>query len=266
MSEEAFQITNGLYRPPLRKSGRQRIFAFIDESGAAGGRDPGNEFFALGAAIIHESSMDWSHQFLEELRAGLRRRPGEHLHFKNISTKTGQRNLAGSMMASPYLGYVGVGIHKAAFPADEGWDHDKTYFWALTLMLERLSWVAKRKDRDVEVVIAHKQRMTREALKGHEELLRNGRGVSGGNKIEWDHCRKMMRISTPKETEQLQLADFFVSMVGAALNGETQHRVINESYVRALGDRIWSSWQGNCSGYGMKIHPAASTPAWVHQL
>lgn len=266
MTSNGISIINGGYHSPMRKSGRERVFAFIDESGAAGGRDPGNEFFILGAVVIHESTMDWSHKFLEDMRTQLRRRSGEHLHFKKVSCDTGQRGLAANLMASPYLGYIGVAVHKRAFPADDEWTHDNTYFWALTLMLERLSWVAKRKNRDVEVTIAHKQRMTKEALRAHEDLLRHGRGVAQGNRIEWDHCRKLLRISTPKETEQLQLADFFVSMVGAALNGETQQRIINESYVRALGDRIWCDRRGNCSGYGMKVHPATSTPGWVRAL
>lgn len=259
-------INGGPYHAPQRKSGRERVYAFVDESGSAGGRDPGNEFFILGAALLHESCLEWSHEHLEVMRAELGRRSGEHLHFKKLRGHTGQRQRAAELMNEPTLGYIAVAIHKAAFPESQGWDHNKTYFWALTLLLERLSWAATRKDRDVEVTIAHKQRMTKEALRGHEELLRRGGGATVGNSIEWEHCRKFLRISTPKETEQLQLADFFVSMVGAALNGETEKRIINDAYVRALGPRVWSDWQGRCAKYGMKIHPGSSTPSWVHEI
>lgn len=267
MTDALDRLINGApYHAPQRKSGRERVYAFVDESGSAGGRDPGNEYFVLGAALLHESSTAWSRDHLEKMRTELGRRPGEHLHFKKLRSHTGQRHRAAELMNEPALGYIAVAIHKAAFPADQEWDHDKTYFWALTLLLERLSWAVKRKGRDVEVTIAHKQRMTKQAMRAHEERLRRGGGAARGNSIEWDHCRKFLRISTPKETEQLQLADFFVSMVGAALNGETQQRVINDSYVRALGPCVWSDWRGRCARYGMKVHPESSTPAWVHEI
>lgn len=244
----------------------KKFRAYIDESGSAGGKADGNRYFALCAVVIHESTDQIMGSFLDDLRHKVGRRRGDELHFKNLKIKKGHRYAAANHLNHRSFIMSAVASDKSAHPDGGGWVHDDTYYWTITLLLERLSWMATDWGGEMSVTVAHKRHMTAEKLAWHEERLRAGRGVTNGHGIKWDRIPDRLQFSTPKETQSLQAADIFASSVGAALNGEGQRPVINTDYVHLLASRLYRRGQGKVPSYGLKIHPSSSAPSWVAGL
>ncbi|MCI4012337.1 DUF3800 domain-containing protein [Brevibacterium sp. ZH18] len=263
---ELERVHNPNPNPSPAPPAKPKFIAYIDESGSAGGKADGNQFFALGATIINASSKDAVHDVLELIRKRTGRRSGDLLHFKNLKASKGHRLSAASELQSKLFIHSAVISDKSAHENSASWTHDHTYYWVITLLMERLSWMAELWGGEMEVVLAHKRHMTRAKLKQHETRLRNGRGAAVGNRINWDVFTGPIRISTPQDTEFLQLADMFVSAVGAAVNGEGQSRTINLQYLKALAAQLYRGPRGAASAYGIKVHPSKSCPSWVSQI
>ena len=215
---------------------------------------------------MHDSASEPVHELLEEIRRATRRRSGDTLHFKNLKIHKGHRIAAASRLNSPWLLHAAAISDKGAHGINEGWTHDDTYYWVITMLMERLSWMAQRWGSEMQVVLAHKRHMTTDKLSWHENRLRSGGGAQVGNRIDWSRISGPLAFDTPQENEFLQLSDLFASSVGAAINGEGENLTINTDYVRALAPRLYRGPSRKLNIYGLKIHPASSCPTWVSQI
>lgn len=243
-----------------------KYLAFVDETGSAGGTDEGNRFFGLGATVIHESAKEPVHSLLEEIRRTTGRRSGDVLHFKNLKVRKDHRMEAASRLNSNWLLHAVSISDKSAHGMNAGWTHDDTYYWVITMLMERLSWMAQTWSGEMEVILAHKRHMTVEKLSWHENRLRNGGGAQVGNRIDWSRISSKLKFDTPQANEFLQLSDMFASSVGAAINGEGNSSVINTNYVRAFAPRLYRGPSKKLNVYGFKVHPTSSCPSWISQI
>ncbi|HET7444875.1 MAG TPA: DUF3800 domain-containing protein [Solirubrobacterales bacterium] len=232
---------------------------YVDEAGDRGISSRSGCHFVVSAIVVRDEDDSALRQHLKNLRADLRRHPGQVLHFVNFSHS--QRLKAVQEIArSPAAAIVNVIIHKdligEPLPTGE-MAHisrpDPMYLWALRLLLERVSWFVDDNDGDGAIVtFAHLRGFKTQKLHDYRRALEASSEVD----IRWQAFRSHpFRIASPKAVELLQLADTSASALFRAIEpdafGNTEDR-----YLRELSGKLYRCGDGKVTSYGLKVFPS----------
>lgn len=201
---------------------------------------------------------------MADMRANLRRRPGDPLHWVNIKGYSQRLHVARTLGSASFLTISSVVVCKRQFAAGHQiHQEDVAYLYTLRYLLERLSWLGRAGGGAVEYTLAHIVRFQIARLRQYEARLKTEAGCN----IRWAYLRPG-KIDQPNRVEELQLADLAASATAAAfepdLYGNTETR-----YLTELAPRLYRR-NGNLTSYGLKMHPWNATVQaaypWVQQL
>ena len=240
---------------------RDKLLAFIDEAGQRSNTPKSSAHFTIGAVAFKEVWDPQARALLQALRAGVGRRPDHELHFvkmghherlylaREIARQTA--GLAAPGKAGQHMLAVTVTVCKRRL-APKGGDYTEhhTYLWALRLLLERLSWLARDNNLDLHYTLAHVTRFPKARLREYEARLKG----SADCKVAWTHVPRGGAFSTPKHDERLQLADIVTSATWQAF--EEKRGFVEPRYVQEFQSLLWRRGNGNLLSYGLKIVPA----------
>ncbi|MBK1788856.1 DUF3800 domain-containing protein [Prauserella cavernicola] len=243
------------------------LHAFIDESGQRARGKKASAHFIMAAVIVADEDLTHAKELLARLRLDLRRRPGDHLSWKNLKPHGQRLHVAKTLASQPWLTVSTVVVCKQHLTG-EPLNEDQSYLYTLRFLLERLSWIARDRRRILHYTMAHIQRFKIAKLREYEENLRKKPDTS----IEWGHLNpRGGRMDQPQNFELLQLGDLAASACGSAFNvdgfGNTERRYLQELspclYRRGSGPACLTS-------YGLKMHPRYETTKaaypWVATL
>lgn len=244
--------------------------AYIDESGQRSRGGKSSPHFVMSALVVPDEKLSSASDFLMALKRDLRRQPGDVLHWKNYPAHADRLHASKSLASRADLFRVSSVVVCKEFlnPSPATFGHDAAYLYTFRFLLERLSWLVRAHDGELNYVLGHVVRFRTEQLREYEARLR----AMGPNKcqIDWNFVtHKGGRIDQPSRVDMLQLADVVASAHGAAFNpdayGNTESR-----YVETLAPLIYCPKGKAITAYGMKMHPwNADTKAaypWVAAL
>ncbi|WP_433225633.1 DUF3800 domain-containing protein [Actinomadura formosensis] len=243
-----------------------RALAFIDEAGQRSRTPKSSDHFVMSAAIIDEEHLDQAAECLAKLRADLGRHPGDHLTWKNLRGHSLRLHAAKLLGEQPWLTISSVVVCKRHITqgVDE-MDDDRAYLYTVRYLLERMSWLARDRERELTYTLAHVIRFKMETLREYERLLRSEPGCQ----IAWSSLdARGGRLDQPQRLEFLQIADIAASATFAAFEGD-RYGNTEPRYLQELVERLYRR-SGNLTSYGLKMHPwCGSTRAaypWVAAL
>lgn len=227
---------------------RPRLLAFIDEAGQRSSSASSSDHFTMSAVAWKEEWDGDARGLLHDLRQALGRQAGHQVHFVKLNHH--DRLLASKKIgdASANLVVLTVTVCKRHLTPLAGFTDDMAYLWCLRLLLERLSWLARDQDRNLDYTMAHVVRFKKSKLRAYEQVLRNLPDCQ----VAWAHVPKGGSLSTPGADERLQLADISASATFQAfepIKGFTERRYLGELNA-ALYRR-----KGNLLSYGLKVVP-----------
>jgi hypothetical protein len=209
----------------------------------------------MSAVVCRDSNAHHLAAFLEDLRAGLGRRPGERLTWKNIKTHEQRMNAAGLIGGTTFIRTVSVVVCKRHLTPPIA-STDVAYLFTLRFLLERLSWLGRRHTGVVHYTLSHVKHFRKTNLKTYERRLHE---MGGETEIDWRYIDPLGgRISNDRTTEGLQLADLVASATARAFE-PNQHGPAEPSYLLELLPRIFRgptpNSQNVLTSYGLKMHP-----------
>lgn len=246
---------------------------FVDESGDEGFvfRDPpdkgSSDWFVVTAVLTVATQQDRIIGLANRIRDSIGLERKGLIHFADLSHEKRVRVL--HEMQGENLRYVSVLINKRAIthPARFTAQRGRLYYYAVRLLLERVSWLcrdtAKKHSSDpaAKVIFEHRKRLKHEDLVSYIDLLRNiGEGdqwlasSSQDIRIDWNVLDSdRMETAAKRQYAGLQLADVVASGLKVSLEanryGNTEHRfakmMVAQTYERS----------GNFTSYGLKFFP-----------
>lgn len=246
-------------------SARPLLHAYIDEAGQRSSSAASSDHFILSAAVIRDEAVPSAAAFLAQMRIDTNRQPGDTLHWRNIKAHSDKLHLAKSVGQQPWIGLMSVAVCKRHLTGQLS--DDLAYMYTFRFLLERLSWLARETNRELQYTLAHIVRFKIETLREYESRLR---GMSPNEcKIAWPWVdTRGGKIDQPSRIEMLQLADVAASATFAAFEPD-RHGNTEQRYLTELAPRLWRR-KGNLTSYGLKMHPWSETTRaaypWVAAL
>ena len=138
-----------------------------------------------------------------------------------------------------------------------GMTPQERYQWTLRLLLERVSWLAKKHNEVAHVVLSHIRGLEIDKLREYEEILRRI-----PTEIKWDWLDPSgCEVVGYTDRDELQLADVVASATACAFEKD-EYGNVEERYLRELRAPVWNglhvnvAGEGNIRTYGLKFHPA----------
>lgn len=250
---------------------RQRLLAFIDESGQRSFTRRSSDHFVMAAVALPETRLDEAGIWLESLRKDLRRGRGQVLHWKNYVAHRDRLRACQAFGEQGFGRALAVVTCKRELQREPGFTEDHAYMLSFRYLLERLTWLARQRGLELHYTLGHVRGFPIAKLREYEAALR---GLSADEcEIDWGRITDTpSRIERPENEEMLQVADIIASSIGAAFNadefGNTEQR-----YVALYANRFYRGWQDEkpLTSYGLKMHPwrGSNTEAaypWVAAL
>lgn len=240
------------------------LHAFIDEAGQRSSSKYSSDHFILSAVLIDELQLPAAAALLAGLRTDLRRQPGQMLHWQKIRAHADRLHAAKSLGQAPWATVSSVVVCKRHLTGQL--NDDLAYLHTLRYLLERMSWLARDRGRELHYTLAHIVRFKIEKLREYEAQLRRDTKCQ----VAWGAVSAHGgRIDQPSRVEMLQLADIAASATGAAfepdIHGNTETR-----YLQELGPRLYRRGSAPLTSYGLKMHPWSETTKaaypWVATL
>ena len=232
------------------------LYAYIDESGQRAMTPLSSAHFVLSAVVIRDSNIARVAELQAELRAALRRAPSHSLHWTQL------RRVEDRMTAAMALGRMPVTVASVVVfkrHLDERLPHeDLAYMFTFKLLLERLSWLAKREQERLDYTLAHVVRFPMFKLRQYEGKLRDDPGS-----INWFHIAGAGKLDQPARIEQLQLADIAASATFRAFEPDATG-TCDAAYLRAFRNRLYRAEGRPITSYGLKFHPSTKVTRAAH--
>lgn len=258
-------------------SNRQKVLAFIDESGHRSPSRKSSDYFVMSAVLMQDVHRPVAEQKLNELKRGTNRKPEHILHFTKLSDQ--QRSYVAKTIGEfQTLRTISVVACKRVLadravmnvplpegrsvqlPRYEPLSEDEAYLKSYQYLLERVSWLANSVNGVADVSIEHTQRFKKSTLREFERRMKEDPRCS----VEWNAIQGEAKLQGKKNEEMLQFADLTASAVGAAFNGHPV-RGTDTSYVHHLKPIIWRGRNGSKpTTYGLKMHPWDNTVRSMH--
>jgi hypothetical protein len=245
------------------------FIAYIDESGDEGFQfDAGSSSWFVLSCIVLRCAVELQEvKLVDEVRTLLNaKRQPQHripdkkpLHFRDLPHE--QRKMYAQRVGGADLQALNVLIHKPDLASPEKFtDGSRLYFFAVRLLVERLSWYCrdhKRKDDagdgSVEIVFSNRASMDYDELRKYLEYLDTNR-IALDYKAEPGVIRSD-RIATYTHGKRmgLQIADAVASGFFYAVE-PSPYGLTEDGYARLLLPRVYRH-QKQLWGYGVKIFP-----------
>lgn len=247
---------------------------FVDESGDEGFvfRDPpekgSSDWFVVTAVLTFATQQDRVIGLADRIRESIGIKGKGIIHFADLSHEKRVRVL--HEMQSENLRYVSVLIDKRAISHPERFtaQRGRLYYYAVRLLLERVSWLCRDTARkhsfgpEAKVIFEHRKRLKHEDLVAYIDLLKNidddaywlARS-SQDIRIDWNVVDSdRMETAAKPQYAGLQMADVIASGLKVSLEsnryGNTEHR-----FAKMMVPKIYSR-SGNFTSYGLKFFPA----------
>jgi hypothetical protein len=211
-----------------------------------------DDHFVLTAVVFGDVNRSSASAFLADLRTDIRRDPGQELTWKKIGSHADRLHVAKSIGAQSWLTICTVVFCKRRLVMTSMGDN-QLYCYAFRYLLERISWLAEGRRRQLAYTLAHIKHFSLKELRAYEAKLRAIPGCS----INWSYLDPAGgAMDQPNRQEFLQLADLAASAAGAAFNSDAYGNT-EDRYLREMGDRLYRGTRGNgdVTKYGLKIHP-----------
>ena len=229
------------------------LHAYIDESGDDGFSANSTEWLICSAFIIDESERDsvrtgifsgaqkiWSGGTLPQ-----------DISFKNTSHD--KRKALLGLITKYDFHIVSVLANKRAFPAasQAGLQCPKMYNYICKHLIERITWYADDKGKDVMLTFSKRKQINFSTLK-HYILNTLRLQPKGSHDIKYPRLKSMNEA--PAFTNMLlQVSDWIASSIGAGVNVNV-HGDVELGYVEKLWGKFWIR-RNNLWSYGMKCLP-----------
>lgn len=191
---------------------------YVDESGDEGFRfgAGSSDWFVLAGVITRKQSDLETVKLVDGVRAILRRPSRKPLHFRDLRHE--HRLPLVDAIAKAKLRTAAVLVHKPSLQEPEKFqERYRLYFYAVRLLLERVSWLARDRHRpgegdcSVEVVFSSRSSMSYEELRAYLDHLKVKSKVDDV-RIHWPAIRTdQVTAFTAGKRMGLQIADAVVS-------------------------------------------------------
>lgn len=144
------------------------------------------------------------------------------------------------------LAYVVVDKATCSNTPDGMGDHVKMYNYALRRLLERISWFAHGRNRDVHLAIAHVRNFKYPALDSYLSLLKTLRTT-----IRWNRLVSI-KIKDTTQRQLLQFADIAAGALSAAIVAD-RFGAVEYGYLEELQGMIYRHTPGKVTTYGLHV-------------
>jgi hypothetical protein len=231
------------------------LHAYIDESGQRCISPASSDHFVLAAAAVQESMLPQASALLADIRHVTGRQPGQRLSWRRLTPA--QKRAAAALMADcGALTISSVVICKREFhPLKRVSDEDTAYMFTFRLLLERLSWLAKKRGRELRYTLSHVIRFKKAKLGEYEAKLRTMPPTEC--KIAWSYVDPLGgRVNAPQSLEYLQLADLVASGIAEAFEPNQTTGTTTLDYIRAFAPLFFrGTGTPNLTSNGLKMLP-----------
>jgi hypothetical protein len=231
------------------------LHAFIDEAGQRSATQASSDHFVMSAVVIRDTRLAEVAALHADLRTALRRQPGQELHWVQLR-RPGDRDTAAGGLGGMPIKVVSVVVfkrHLSQLPHE-----DLAYMFTFRMILERLSWIARKEKDQVVYTLAHVRRFPLWKLRQYESNLRNDPGS-----IDWFSIGGLGSVDQPSRVEQLQLADIAASATFRAFEPDATG-ALHPQYVQAFSHRLYRRPPGPITSYGLKFHPSTDATRAAH--
>jgi len=236
--------------------------AYVDEAGDEGfSFDKGSsDWFILSAAVTRRENDMEVVRLVDDVRAKLKKDHRFMLHFKELSHQ--QRLFLVDLVGKARLRLVNIAIHKPSLEEKEKFaEKSRLYFYAMRLLLERLSWLCRDHSRPweaadgkIKIVMSNRSSMSYDELREYLNRLKV-QSESQDIRIDWKHIEPSLVISQPaRNLMGLQIADAVAGSVYSALQ-KSAFGFIEDRYLRMLS-KVFYRARGRTNGYGIKFYPS----------
>jgi len=142
---------------------------------------------------------------------------------------------------------------------------DPMYLYAVRLLLERLSWIARDLGAtEMIVTFAHIKRFKTDRLHDYRDRLEQQHGRPGMS-IDWELFRgHPFRFGAMRDQPLLEIADFAASSIAAAINPDRLN-VTEARYLRESAPAIYRRG-ADVTRYGLKTFPEDPALGWLKTL
>jgi len=231
---------------------------YIDEAGDRGMKPASSDHFVVSAIIVADVLDAQVRTELATLSQLLGRKPGQVLHFRNL-THPQKVKATQDIAASSIATITNAIICKrhlagaAALPGSTAYitHPDPMYLWALRLLLERVSWWI-RDHGDGTSIVTFAQIKNFQAHKLHS--YRNALEMSPTN-IHWpSFAGHAFRIASMDAVELLQFADSTASALYAAIEPD-QFGNVEVRYLQNMAAKLYRYGDSAVTAYGLKVFP-----------
>lgn len=238
------------------------LHAFTDEAGQRARTAKSSHHFVMSAVVVPDEHLADAAAVLANLRADLKRRPGDTLHWRNIKSHSQRLRVAQVIGQQPWLTISSVVVCKQHLTGP-ALDDDTAYLYTLRFLLERLSWLARDRHRVLTSTLSHIVRFKIAKLRTYEALLRQAPDCQ----VAWEWLDPAgAAIDQPNRIELLQLADTAASSTFLAFERDTFDNT-ETRYLMEFGPRLYRRPGGKLTSYGLKMHPwsesARAAYPWV---
>ncbi len=222
---------------------------YIDEAGDDGfklGRGS-SRWFVVGAVLVSQSDDLAASRCIDRMKARLSIPPQSPVHWRNLQHPK-RRVVINEISGEPFCACL-VAMDKLAMRSQTALVHQGAlYFYALRLLLERVTWFVDDAGGRVRVTLSHRTRVSYTDLANYMKRLR-----------QLPQCQIRPVITGPltpvsaPQSKMLQVADIFSSAAFNALT-QDQYGLADETYLMALQHHLYRH-QGVCESYGLKFFP-----------
>ena len=244
---------------------------YVDEAGNRTISQASSRYFVVSAVMVHGSHNDTVREQLSDLKVALGRHRHQVLHFRNLNREKRLRaaraipDMKMARIMSVIIDKDRIGEEGPAGDVSFIAQPDPMYLWALRLLLERVSWWARDKQRqDVRMTFSHVQGLKAGKLTEYRTALEKQRGEDD-MKVEWDlFDAHQFVIASPKTVDLLQVADIAASAIFQAVEPERD----GPAYLDALRPKLYRRPPSLITSYGLKVFPdkAALSGGPLHWL
>lgn len=233
------------------------LIAYVDESGITPHGERTSGHFVLSAVVFEERHRAKAEAMLDHLREFTGARPPRRrLHFSDITNHGARRYMTHVVGTRPWLSIVSVIVCKRILATNEGPMEEvpAQYNYTFRYLLERLSWLAERRQTTLTYVAAELGSAPPGLLAEYEETLR--RSTDPTMSIKWAHLTNPAgRMAPMREEPLLELADLAASATAKAFEPD-EWGFTERAYFRNLAPTLFRSADGErVLRYGIKIHP-----------
>ena len=214
--------------------------------------------------MFDEERADDARSLLARLRKDTNRSPKAVLHWNQMPSHSDRVHVSVSLGVSDLLTVSSVIVCKNRLAPAPEMSHAMRYLFSFRMLLERLTWYGKSRQRKVHYTLAAIKGVHASKLAEYKDRLFESTEPTG---IEWRYLDGLGDIDQPLRNEFLQLADLGASATGAAFNPD-KHGRVEPTYLLRFASRLYRREGGALTSYGLKLHPGSGLAdhPWISDL